>query len=203
MQSTTKASIGHISSGPASLNILMWRLDDEFEGVLDSRWGWINQGSSTATTLGGKLLLRGSSGATSGLVMDVSQLVGDWAFTFLTTTGPYANSGPMVYNTLNTKGLVVSNGLLTTYINQQVGNVTVASPTSGNYWGLSPRYTKLARVGGNFIVSTSIDNVVWVQRWVESIASRLIAIDLIGFHISNLLDLGLYGPLDVDWIKKV
>ena len=172
-------------------------MDDEFnDTVMDSKWSWINQGTSAWTENGryGAMDILSGGDHTRLLVQQVP--TGDFtASAKLTVLGPkanYFNFGLCLYNSANSRRIVFGKCCRSGYSGIQAIKLTsntafYSDAYLNGGWDSIFIYVRIRKVGTSYSLDMSAEGDFWWQVYTETISNFLSAISHVGvgYHRNN------------------
>jgi len=186
-------------------------MDDEFaDTVLDGKWSWINQGTSTWTENGsyGSMDLLSGGDHTRLLVQEAP--AGDFTVTAkLTVLGPksnYFNFGLCLYNSANSRRIVFGKCSRSGYSGIQAIKFTSNTAYSSDAylnggWDSIFIYVRIRKVGTSYYLDLSYDGDFWWQIFTETISNFLSAISHVGVGYFRNNSSGVTYRGRCDWFR--
>ena len=172
-------------------------MDDEFnDSVMDSKWSWINQGTSVWKENGRYGAMDLLSGGDHTRLLIQQAPAGDFtASAKLTVLGPKANYfsfGICLYNSANSRRIVFGKCCRNGYSGIQAIKLTsntafYSDAYLNGGWDSIFIYVRIRKVGASYSLDMSADGDFWWQVYTETISSFLSAISHVGvgYHRNN------------------
>ena len=185
--------------------------DDEFaDTVMDSKWSWINQGTSVWTENGsyGSMDLLSGGDQTRLLVQQAP--AGDFTVTAkLTACGPkmnYYNFGICLFNSANDRRIVFGKCCRSGYSGIQAVKFTSNTSFSSDAyleggWDSIFIYVRVRKAGASYSLEMSADGDFWWQIFTEPISSFLAAISHVGVGYFRNNTSGVTYKGRCDWFR--
>ena len=186
-------------------------MDDEFnDTVLDSKWSWINQGTSVWTENGRYGAIDILSGTDHIRLLVQGTPAGDFTATAkLTVLGPkvnYFNFGLCLYNSANGRRVVFGKCCRSGYSGIQAIKFTSNTAFSSDAylnggWDSIFIYVRIRKIGASYSLEMSADGDFWWQVFTESISNFLSAISHVGvgYHRHNTSGVSYQGRCE--WFR--
>ena len=211
------ASSGGSSGGPSYENpideppAIPHLMDDEFaDTAVDSKWSWINQGTSIWTENGsyGAMDLLSGGDHTRLLVQEAP--AGDFTATAkLTVLGPksnYYDFGICLYNSANGRRIVFGKCCRNGYSGIQAIKFSSNTSYSGDAylnggWDSIFIYVRIRKVGTSYYLDMSADGDFWWQVFTETISNFLSAISHVGVGYFRNNSSGVIYKGRCDWFR--
>jgi hypothetical protein len=186
-------------------------MDDEFDDtVMDSKWSWINQGTSawTENNRYGSIDLLSGSDHTRLLVQEAP--TGDFTATAkITVSGPklnYYSFGICLYNSANGRRIVFGKCCRSGYSGIQAvkfsSNTSYSSDAYLNGgWDSTFIYVRVRKTGTSYYLDMSADGDFWWQVFTEPISTFLSAISHVGVGYFRNNTSGVTYKGRCDWFR--
>lgn len=185
--------------------------DDEFDDTaMDSKWSWINQGTSTWVENGRYGAIDLLSGGDHTRLLVQTAPAGDFTSTAkIIISGPklnYFNFGICLYNSANGKRIIFGKCCRDNYSGMQAIKFTSNTAYSSDAylnggWDSNFIYVRVRKVGTSYYLDMSIDGDFWWQIFTETIANFLSAITHVGIGYFRNNSNGVTYKGMCDWFR--